>query len=99
MAARLYVSVPAGKAQRALSFDTHFLSGVLGRNRAQDAFAPPYSPNILEGSSPKLVCSIMKRIFYVARKAARYPRVPSSVRSWSSPPASVSLRSSSKVTL
>jgi hypothetical protein len=71
VAARLYASVPAGKARRALSFDTHSLSGVLGRNRAQEAFAPPYSPNILEGSSPKLVCTIIERIFYVARKAAK----------------------------
>jgi hypothetical protein len=47
----------------------------------------------------KFICSIVERIFYVARKAAKYPRVPLSVRSWSSPPAFVSLRSSSKITL
>ena len=58
MAAQLYASV-LGKTRRALSFDTHSLSGVLGHNRAQEAFAPPYSPNVLGAGSPKLVCSIM----------------------------------------
>jgi hypothetical protein len=57
-----------------------------------------YSLNVVEKLSVK-GCSTIERIFYVARKAAKYPRVPLSVRSWSSPPASVSLRSSSKVTL
>ena len=41
----------------------------------------PIHPSAWKERSMRFVCSIIERIFYVARKAAKYPRGPLSVRS------------------